>query len=156
MQSITKQDWWLFVGIECASDDCDNILTPEGVKVMQAVDDMVEQDPLWPKLCLLEAGSEKCANDITIGGKVAKASPLDIFKFAYGGDISELTQYAIDIALFGLAYDKRFFDYTIPFFSKDYSRGNRKAKKIRMLIQLAGPIDSYGIRYNNLGDRTAD
>jgi hypothetical protein len=26
---------------------------------------------------------------------------------------------------------------------------------VRIMIQAAGPIDSYGIRYNNMGDRTS-
>lgn len=59
---------------------------------------------MWHKLCMLESEtSKKCASDMSIGGKISKASPLDIFKVAYGNDLSEITQYAIDFALFGLA-----------------------------------------------------
>lgn len=79
----------MFIGIECIEADCDNVLTPRGIKLMQAVDDEIENDPLWPKMCLLENG--KCAKDMKVGGKISKASPLDIFKLAYGNDLSEIT-----------------------------------------------------------------
>ena len=100
LQSLTKQDWWLIIGIECIKEDCDNVLTPEGVKLLSEIDRIVEEDPLWPSLCLKEVGEDKCANDISIGGKIAKASALTVFRTAYGNDLSELTQYAIDLALF--------------------------------------------------------
>lgn len=105
LQSISKMDWWLFIGIECIKEGCDNVLTPEGLRLMEAVDRTIVDDPLWPKVCLLESGTDNCAFDLKIGGKIAKASPLDIFKFAYGDDLSEITQYGIDIGLFGLAYE---------------------------------------------------
>lgn len=136
---------------------CDNILTPEGLKFLQEIDDVILKDPNWPKVCLLESEtSRKCASDTSVGGKIAKASPIDVFKFAYGNDLSEITQYGIDIALFGLASSESYFFYTIPFFSKEYNRFGRKAKKVRIVLQLAGPIDMNGVRYNNMGDRTAD
>ena len=55
--------------------------------------------------------------------------------------------------MFGLAYEEDFFQMTLPLFSKDYSRENRKAKMVRFLLLAAGPIDFAGIRYKNMGDR---
>jgi len=52
LQSITKQDWWLNIGVECIREGCDNILTPEGLKLLSKIDELVESDPLWPKVCL--------------------------------------------------------------------------------------------------------
>ena len=31
LQSVTKQDWWLNIAIECVSKECDNAITPRGV-----------------------------------------------------------------------------------------------------------------------------
>jgi len=70
--------------------------------------------------------------------------------------LSELTQFSIDFALFGLAFQEDLFNLTLPLFSKDYKRDNRKAKMIRFLLLNAGPVDLEGVRYSNLGDRQSD
>lgn len=70
--------------------------------------------------------------------------------------MSELTQYAIDFAMFGLASSEQYFNFTIPLFSKEYSSTNRKAKMVRIILMVAGPIDINGIRYKNMGDRWPD
>jgi len=49
-----------------------------------------------------------------------------------------------------------FFNYTAPLFSTEYSIKNRKAKMVRMLLVVAGPINYDGIRYKNFGDRWSD
>jgi hypothetical protein len=49
-----------------------------------------------------------------------------------------------------------YFNYTAPLFSTEYSIKNRKAKMVRMLLIVAGPIDFNGIRYKNFGDRWSD
>ena len=69
LQTVSKDDWWLFIGVECIREGCDNILTPEGIQLMSKIDDIIENDPLWKKVCLLESPtSDKCANDIQVGG----------------------------------------------------------------------------------------
>ena len=149
-------DWWLNIAIECLAEDCDNVLTPSGIQLMLEIDKMIDDDPKWKNVCLKDS-TGNCANDFkTIGGKVSKVSPLPIFKLAYGDDLSELTQYAIDFALFGLAREFEFFNYTIPLFSKDYNRFNRKAKLTRFLLFIGGPVDMDGVRYNNMGDRQSE
>lgn len=85
-------------------------------------------------MCLLEAGTQKCADDASIGGKLAKGSALRLFRTAYGDDLSEITQFAIDLALFGLAYQEELFEYSLPAFSREYSRTNRKARMTRVLL----------------------
>lgn len=67
-----------------------------------------------------------------------------------------MTQYAIDFALFGLARSDLLFNYTLPFFSKDYSKENRKSRMLRIILFVAGPIEINGIRYKNMGDRWPD
>ena len=109
---------------------------------------------MWGKVCLMASETNQtCANDPSIGGKIAKISPIPVFKTAYGEDLSELTQFSIDFALFGLAFKEDYFNLTLPLFSKDYTRNHRKAKMTRFLLMNAGPIDIDGIRYKNLGDR---
>ena len=55
--------------------------------------------------------------------------------------------------MFGLASSEEFYNYTIPFFSKDYSATSRKSRMVRILLMVAGPIEINGIRYRNMGDR---
>lgn len=76
-----------------------------------------------------------------------------IFQQVFGDEVTELTQYAIDLVLFGLARSDANFNYTVPFFSKEYSKENRKAKLVRILLIVAGPIEINGVRYKNMGDR---
>ena len=131
-------------------------MTPEGLRLLIEIDEIIENDPDWPKLCLMASETNRtCAGDPSIGGKIAKISPIPIFKTAYGEDLSELTQFSIDFAMFGLAYSQEYFDYTIPLFSTEYTRTNRKAKMTRFLLQNAGPIEFDGIRYRNMGDQNA-
>lgn len=155
LQSVTKQDWWLNIAVECTKPGCDNILTPEGIHLINEIDRTIEEDPDWPKVCLLMSPTNQtCASDPT--GKIAKVSPLVLFKTAYGEDLSEITQFAVDFALFGLAYSEELFNQTLPLFSKDYNRTHRKSKMIRFVVQTAGPINFEGVRYKNLGDRNSD
>lgn len=82
--------------MECLFDDdgneCTNALTPTGVKLMAAIDKVIEEDPLWQKVCLFDSPqNQTCASDFSVGGKQSKASPLDIFKFVYGDDLEEIT-----------------------------------------------------------------
>jgi hypothetical protein len=86
---------------------------------------------------------------------MAKISPLPIFKMAYGNDLSEITQFAIDFAFFGLATREDLFNITVPLFSKDYHRNRRKAKMTRFLLMPAGPIDFKGVRYKNVYDQSS-
>ena len=84
--------------------------------------------------------------------KMAKISPLPIFKMVLGEDLSEITQFGIDFALFGLATKEDMFNLTLPLFSKEYHRNRRKAKMTRFLLMPAGPIEFNGIRYKNMAD----
>jgi hypothetical protein len=40
-------NWWLIIAIECQTPGCDNVLTPEGVKFLDEINTMVEDDPTW-------------------------------------------------------------------------------------------------------------
>lgn len=154
LQSLAAPDWALTVSVTCAKPGCDNVLTPEGIRLLLAMDKLVEEDPYWRRVCYRDAAGENCAADARVGGRVAKASPLPIFSAAYGDDLSDLTQYAIDFALFGLAYEQELFEYTKPLFSKDYTRTHRKAKAVRFLLLPAGPIEAGGVRYSHMRDRS--
>lgn len=125
---------------------------------MLEIDQLVENDPVWKKLCLMASPTNRtCAADPDpTNGKIAKISAIPLFKTAYGHDLSELTQFAIDFALFGLAREEKFFNATLPLFSKDYNRNNRKARATRFLLLPAGPIEMKDIRYKTLGDRAPD
>ena len=154
LQSISKQDWWLNIAVECVAEGCDNVLTPKGLKLLSEIDAIIENDPQWKNVCILDSPTNQtCANDASIGGKLAKISPLPLFKLAFGEDLSELTQFGIDFALYGLAREEDYFNYTIPLFSKDYNRFNRKAKMTRFLLLTGGPVEMDGTRYKNMGDR---
>ena len=77
LQSVSQINWWLIIAIECVADGCDNILTPEGVKLLKEIDDIVSTDPTWEKICLLD-DEGKCANNPMPGGATAKGSFIDI------------------------------------------------------------------------------
>lgn len=158
LQSITKQDWWLNIGISCKQGACDNVLSPRGLQLMLEIDKIIGDDPDWQKMCLVASETNRtCADDPNPdGGKIAKVSAIPLFKTAYGEDLSELTQFAIDFALFGLARQETFFNATLPLFSKDYNRNHRKARSTRFLLLPAGPIEIEGVRYKTLGDRQPD
>ena len=93
-----------------------------------------------------------------MNGNTALASPLSIFKFAFPDykDFSEITQFAIDFALFGLAREEDMFNMTIPLFSKEFSRFSRKSKMVRALVIPGGPIEVDGDRFKNIGDRWSE
>jgi hypothetical protein len=95
-------NWWLIIAIECHTPGCDNVLTPEGVKFLDEINTMVEDDPTWKQVCLLDEKGD-CAHDNAVGGVTSKGSFVDVLKLGLGDDISEITQFAIDFALFGLA-----------------------------------------------------
>jgi hypothetical protein len=109
---------------------------------MIEIDRIIDEDSDWRKMCLMASETNRtCADDPNpIGGKMAKISAIPLFKTAYGGDLSELTQFSIDFALFGLARQEVFFNATLPLFSKEYNRENRKARSTRFLLMPAGPI----------------
>jgi len=44
----------------------------------------------------------------------------------------------------------------VPLFSKDFTRTERKAKLIRVLVIPGGPIDYDGTRFKNMGDRWSE
>lgn len=72
------------------------------MRFLDEIDKTIASDPTWKKVCLLDAEG-KCAEDVLPGGTTAKGSVADVFKYILGPDLSEITQYAIDFALFGLA-----------------------------------------------------
>lgn len=64
-----------------------------------------------------------------------------------------MTQFGIDFALFGLAREEELFNYAMPLFSSEFNRVNRKAKMVRLVLTMAGPIQIDGTRFNNMRDR---
>jgi hypothetical protein len=48
LQTSTKQDWWLNIGISCQSRDeskeCENVLTPKGIKLMVEIEKLIKND----------------------------------------------------------------------------------------------------------------
>ena len=47
LQTITNPNWNWHIALDCSDDgtnDCDNILTPEGIRLMLRVDAMIEED----------------------------------------------------------------------------------------------------------------
>lgn len=92
LQSITKEDWWLNIGVECVKEGCDNIFTPEGIRMLVEIDESISNDPLWPSMCLQDSPTNQtCADDPSIGGKIAKISVLPLFRTILGEDLSEIT-----------------------------------------------------------------
>lgn len=55
--------------------------------------------------------------------------------------------------MFGLQSNRKLFDLTSNFFSTEFTPDYRKAKKIRILLQIAGPISSNKTNYLNMNDR---
>ena len=152
LQSVSQVNWWLIIAIECVSDGCDNVLTPEGVRLLEEIDRIVDTDPTWRKVCLLDERGQ-CANNPMPGGSTAKGSFIDVLRYGLGKDLTEITQYAIDFVLFGLSNDLELFNHAIPLFSKDFNIDHRKAKMTRMVLQVAGPVELEGIRYSHMRDR---
>ena len=59
-------------------------MTPEGIKLLQDIDEIIEKDPDWPSVCIFDSpDNQTCADNPMIGGKIAKVSPLNLFKVAY-------------------------------------------------------------------------
>lgn len=83
----------------------------------------------------------------------SKASPLVLFRELFGEKLEDMTQFGIDFVLFGLARNKEFFDHALPIFGKEFTKTNRKAKMIRILLSFAGPFEANGIRYSHMRDR---
>ena len=86
---------------------------------MSEIEDIINDDPGWSSFCLRHSDSNStCADDIE--GKISKVSPYNVFKIAFGNQADDLTQFAIDFALFGLARDEKMFNMALPLFSKDF------------------------------------
>ena len=83
-------NWWLIIAIECNTEGCDNVLTPEGVRFLEEIDATITNDPTWKRVCLRDDKGE-CAHDNRPGGISSKGSFVDVLKFAFGGDLSEMT-----------------------------------------------------------------
>jgi hypothetical protein len=48
------------------------------------------------------------------------------------------------------------YNLSLPLFSKEYNKTNRKAKMVRMVLIPGGPIQKEGVRYKNMGDRWSE
>ena len=88
--------------IECKPDKCDNVLTPEGVSLLEGIDNLIVEDPDWEKFCLVDSPTNStCAANPSPGQLMAKAGPLALFKLAedmLGRKVTE-TQEDIDLVL---------------------------------------------------------
>ena len=160
LQTITNPNWDWHIALDCSDDDtnsCDNILTPEGIRLMLRVDAMIEEDPAWTKMCALDHATGECFAEARPGGTTAKASPLLLFESLLpDADLANITQEEIDDVLeqFAGAPDA-YWNLALPLFSKDFSRTNLKAKMVRVVVRPAGPVEVDGVRYSHMRDRQA-
>ena len=55
LQSITNTELWLQIAVECIKDkdgnECDNVLNPTGVHLLDEIDKIIATDPTWNKIC---------------------------------------------------------------------------------------------------------
>ena len=155
LQSIVDSNWQLVIGLECISEGCDNIITPEGLSFMKEIDDLINLDETWQKICLIDSVTNNtCMDNPSPGFRTSKASPLIPFKMFFGEELEEMTQFGIDFTLFGFAVEEELFKYAMPLFSTEFNREMRTAKMMRMVLTFAGPIEINEIRYSNMRDRT--
>ena len=126
----------MIIAVECVEEGCDNVITPRGMLLLYKIDKSIQEDPLWPSVCLFHgADNQTCAMDPNPDNPVISiAHPLLLFKIAFGDDVESYTQYGIDFALFGASQIKEYFDFILPLFSSDFSLQTRKAKKFRIMI----------------------
>lgn len=76
------------IGVECIPEDCDNILTPSGIQFIKEIDEYINNDPIWKKICLIDSVSNQtCMDNPSIGYRTSKASILIPFKMAFGEDL---------------------------------------------------------------------
>jgi len=69
--------------IECIPGKCDNILTVEGVRLLEGIDNLIVDDPDWERYCLADSPTNRtCVENPSPGGFMAKASPLALFSLA--------------------------------------------------------------------------
>ena len=155
LQTVPNIDWTMIIAVECVEEGCDNVITPRGMLLLDKIDKLILNDPLWSKVCLFHgADNQTCAMDPDPENPVVSvAHPLLLFKVAFGDDVESYTQYGIDFALFGASQAPEYFNFILPLFSSDFTIRNRKAKKLRIMIQCAGPIDVEGTRYSTMRDR---
>ena len=48
-------NWQLIIGIECVYEGCDNVITPEGLRMLNDIDKLIEADETWHKICLMDS-----------------------------------------------------------------------------------------------------
>lgn len=90
---MPKLDWALVITVECAEEGCDNVITPKGMLFVDKIDKIIQEHPLWPKVCLVHnATNSTCAFDPNPKDpRVSIAHPLILFKIAYGDDVEQYT-----------------------------------------------------------------
>lgn len=122
--------------------------------MLSEIDKEINNDPDWPNVCMAESDTNTtCLGFDPVTRKQSKGSFLALLNPLYGTDHSEITQYAIDFALFIPARVQFVLELTQQLFSKEFVKDDRKAKMTRMIIRLAGPLEVNGIRYANMKDR---
>lgn len=156
LQTVLNANWNLVIAVECVEEDCDNVLTPRGMLILDRIDKAIAADPLWHKICLFHSDTNQtCAMDPNPARPlVSIAHPLLLFRLAFGDDVASYTQFGMDFALFGVAQRLDYFNFLLPLFSREFNIKNRKAKMYRMVLQCAGPIAVDGIRYQTMRDRS--
>jgi len=69
--------------IGCIPGKCDNILTPEGVRLLEGIDNLILEDPDWERYCLVDSPTNRtCVENPSPDEYMAKATPLALFKLA--------------------------------------------------------------------------
>jgi hypothetical protein len=89
---VVDTNWMLIVGVECVKENCENVVTPEGIRFMQDIDKMIENDETWHKICLMDSPTNRtCMDNPAPGFFTSKASPLVIFRGLFGEELEEMT-----------------------------------------------------------------
>jgi len=42
----------MIIAVECVEEGCDNVITPRGMLLLDKIDKLILNDPLWSKVCL--------------------------------------------------------------------------------------------------------
>ena len=52
---MLNEDYTFYIAIECDKtingENCENVLTPTGMQLLQNIDDFISNDKIWSKIC---------------------------------------------------------------------------------------------------------
>ena len=86
---------------------------------------------------------------------MALGNPLSIFKIGFGAEqeVGDYTKFGMDWLLFGFTTARQDnYKSVYPQLGEEFTVNHRKTKKVRIMIQSAGPLVTYRARHKTVRD----